>query len=60
MRFSKQSLGNLIGKKEQARRKTKPSPCLDKCFEKPIIHRQILGDKVYVPLNLNRVWNELN
>jgi hypothetical protein len=26
-------------------------------FTNPIIHREIHGDKVYVPLNMERVWN---
>lgn len=30
---------------------------LDKYFLNPIIHREIQGDKVYVPLNLSRIWS---
>ncbi|MED4205825.1 hypothetical protein [Neobacillus mesonae] len=29
---------------------------LDSFFTNPIIHRQIHGDKVYVPLNMSRIW----
>lgn len=29
---------------------------LDKYFSNPIIHRQIHGNEVYVPLDLGRIW----
>lgn len=32
---------------------------LDRYFSNPIIHRQIKGDKVYVPLNLSRIWDQI-
>ncbi|MGE8202949.1 hypothetical protein ACQKP0_00065 [Heyndrickxia sp. NPDC080065] len=30
---------------------------LDKYFLNPIIHKQIHGDEVYVPLSLSRIWS---
>jgi hypothetical protein len=58
MGFSNQSLDKLLGVSKRARHKTNRSLYLEKYFEEPIIHREIHGDRVYVPLNLNRVWNE--
>ncbi|RNA66923.1 hypothetical protein EBO34_17120 [Alteribacter keqinensis] len=31
---------------------------LDELFVKPLIHRDIKGDKVYQALDLDRIWNE--
>jgi len=31
---------------------------LDQYFVNPIIHRQIQGDKIYVPLDLKRAWSK--
>lgn len=31
---------------------------LDEHFKNPIIHKEIHGDKVYVPLDLNRIWGK--
>ena len=31
---------------------------LETYFEEPIIHKEIQGDRVYVPLDLNRAWNK--
>ncbi|WP_171038229.1 hypothetical protein [Aquibacillus sediminis] len=25
-------------------------------FENPLVHRQINGDEIYVPLDINRLW----
>lgn len=33
---------------------------LDKYFLNPIIHRQINGDEIYIPLNLDRIWNQIS
>jgi hypothetical protein len=30
----------------------------DDPFSFPIIHKQINGDKVYTPLNLDRIWSK--
>lgn len=32
---------------------------MDQSFENLIIHKEIHGDKVYVLLNLERVWNQI-
>ncbi len=37
----------------------KENEILEHYFENPIIHREIHGEKVYVPLNLDRVWNRI-
>ncbi|CAI9394549.1 hypothetical protein BACSP_03781 [Bacillus sp. T2.9-1] len=31
---------------------------LDQCFSNPIIHREIHGNKVFVLLDLKRIWNQ--
>jgi hypothetical protein len=59
MKFSTQSLGEIIGVKAIARHKAKPNHHLEEQFENPIIYKQIKGDKVYVSLNLNRAWNQV-
>ncbi|MCM3443241.1 hypothetical protein AB3Z07_03845 [Metabacillus halosaccharovorans] len=58
MKSSKVSLDNLLGKNTRAKRKNivgRESQDMEEC----IIHREIHGDKVYVPLNLERVWNSI-
>jgi hypothetical protein len=47
---------NVLGTKPRARYK-ELTGCLDYSFTNPIIHREINGDKIYVPLDLNRIWN---
>ncbi len=32
----------------------------DECSFNPIIHKQIHGDEVYVPLNLSSIWSTIN
>ncbi len=32
---------------------------VDPCFSQLIIHKEIHGNKVFVPLDLKRVWNRL-
>jgi hypothetical protein len=59
MKLSEESLRNLLGVNPRARHKNEVD-CLDQYFENPIIHRQIHGDKIYVPLNLDRVWNQIS
>lgn len=49
---------NILGTKPRARHK-ELMDSLDQSFANPIIHREIHGDKVYVPLDLNRVWNRI-
>ena len=55
MKFSNQSLDKLVGTRKRARHKIYS----EQYTEEPIIHREIQGDRVYVPLNLNRVWNKI-
>jgi hypothetical protein len=50
MKYSRVNLGSLLGVTPRARRKRKMDPGIDHYFENPIIHRQIHGDEVYVPL----------
>jgi hypothetical protein len=49
---------NLLGAKTKARRK-ELMDSFEQSFSDPIIHREIQGDKVYVPLNLNKIWNRI-
>ncbi|MED3561219.1 hypothetical protein [Bacillus xiapuensis] len=56
MKFSNQSLEKLRGVHKRARHKVSGKHNLDKYFENPIIHREIQGDRIYVPLNLEKVW----
>jgi hypothetical protein len=59
MKRSSQSLEKLVGARWRARHKIEmDNP--EHYFENPLIHKEIHGDKVYIPLNLNRVWNEIN
>jgi hypothetical protein len=60
MKFSKVKLGDFFGGHVRARRKVRKDQPLESDFESPIIHRQIHGEKIYVPLNLGRVWNQVN
>jgi hypothetical protein len=55
MKFSNQSLDKLVGTRKRARHKIYS----EQYTEEPIIHREIQGDRVYVPLNLNRIWNKI-
>ncbi|MBI0578068.1 hypothetical protein IEC97_11925 [Neobacillus cucumis] len=57
MKFSNQSIEKLRGVHKRARHKVSGKRSLDQFFEDPIIHREIQGDRIYVPLNLNKVWN---
>jgi hypothetical protein len=59
MKFSNQNFDKLLGASKRARPKTNRSFNLEQYFKKPIIHREIQGDRVYVPLNLNRAWNKM-
>lgn len=60
MKFSTQSLGDLLGVKTIARHRAKPNHYLVEQFENPIIHQQIDGNKVYVPLNIDRTWTQVS
>ena len=50
---------NILGTKIRARHK-ELNNFLNQSFENPIIHREIHGDRVFVPLDLNRIWNRIN
>jgi hypothetical protein len=52
-------IGNILGTTPRARRK-EVFPSLDECFLNPIIHKEIHGDKVYVPLDLTRIWSKVD
>lgn len=58
MKYSTISLERLMGGRTMARRKVRRASSLDDLFEDPIIHKEIQGDRVYVPLNLQRAWSE--
>ncbi|PLS07986.1 hypothetical protein [Neobacillus cucumis] len=58
MKFSKQSLDTILGVHRIARHKKREKHILEENFENPIIHKEIQGDRVFVPLNIERVWNE--
>ncbi|WML41594.1 hypothetical protein RCG19_08070 [Neobacillus sp. OS1-2] len=59
MKYSNLSLEKLVGAYYRARHKVGGKSSWEQQFEEPIIHREIQGNKVYVPLNLSRVWNEV-
>ena len=50
---------NILGTKPRAGHKELMNNS-DRCFANPIIHREIHGDKIYVPLDLSRIWNKVN
>lgn len=59
MKMSEQSFEKLQGIRKRARaKKTEKHPFVQ-YFRNPIIHKQIHGERVYVPLNIQRVWNEI-
>ncbi|MGG1679221.1 hypothetical protein ACIFOT_26365 [Neobacillus sp. NRS-1170] len=60
MKYSDIKLGDLLGGRIPARRKRKVDIGINDSFDNPIIHRQIHGEKVYVPLNLGKLWNQLD
>jgi hypothetical protein len=59
MKYSTASLERLMGGRTVARRRVRRSSSLEEFFEEPIIHKEIQGDRVYVPLNLQRAWSEV-
>jgi len=59
MKVSQQNLDSLLGTRMIARHKEKGRRSLDQYFKEPIIHREIQGDRIFVPLNLEKVWNGL-
>nr|WP_263324204.1 hypothetical protein [Neobacillus sp. Marseille-Q6967] len=60
MKKSNLSLEQLKGIRKRARsKKREDKHSLVHYFKKPIIHKQIQGERVYVPLSIQRVWNEV-
>ena len=59
MKFSKQSLDTLLGVHRIVRHRRRTKKSLEEYFENPIIHKEIQGDRVLVPLSIDRVWNEI-
>jgi hypothetical protein len=57
MHQSETRLEKLLGQNTMARHKDEKYS-IEHYFQQPIVHKQISGDKVYVPLNLERVWNQ--
>jgi len=60
MKISKVNLADFFGGNVRARRKMRKEQSHEANFENPIVHKQIHGEKVYVPLNIGRVWNQVN
>ncbi|WP_180271288.1 hypothetical protein [Fredinandcohnia onubensis] len=48
----------VLGQKPRARQKNFFGN-LEGSFKNPIIHREIHGEKVYVPLDLSRIWDRM-
>ncbi|MEH7111132.1 hypothetical protein V7124_02005 [Neobacillus niacini] len=57
MKKSNQSIEKLTGIRKRARHKQSESHSFMHYFRKPIVHREIHGDRIYVPLRINRVWD---
>ncbi len=49
----------VLGPKPRARQKNFFGS-LEDSFKNPIIHKEIHRDKVYVPLDLSRVWDRIH
>jgi hypothetical protein len=54
MKASSANFDKLLGTVYRARRQQDHS-LIERSFQ-PILHRQVHGDEVYVPLNLERIW----
>ncbi|KAF0818485.1 hypothetical protein KIS4809_2544 [Bacillus sp. ZZV12-4809] len=59
MKNSGESLESLLGVNHIVRKKAVKDLDLDQCFLNPIIHREINGNTVYSPLNIQRVWDQI-
>ncbi|CAH0344136.1 hypothetical protein [Bacillus sp. CECT 9360] len=55
MKSTGYSLEQILGVNIRARHKREEEH-FDRYFQNPIVHKQIKGDKIYVPIDLNRVW----
>lgn len=56
MKYSNRNFEKLFGAHKRARHKSKGS---SQSFRDPIIHQEIQGERIHVPLNLNKVWNKV-
>ncbi|MCH6267442.1 MULTISPECIES: hypothetical protein [Neobacillus] len=59
MKTSSIKFEKLMGERTRARRKSRARLHLEQFFEEPILHREIHGERVYVPLRLQQIWNEV-
>jgi len=57
MKKSNQSVEKLKGMRKRARHKNSEGQSFMQYFKTPIIHKEIHGDRVYVPLRISRIWN---
>lgn len=46
----------MLRKQTKAAREKQKNEVMDKLFERPLIHREIHGNKVFVPLDVKRLW----
>jgi len=58
--MNKDFIDNILGTNIKARHKGLNKSFDDQSFTNLIIHREIHGGKVYVPLDLNKIWNRIN
>jgi hypothetical protein len=57
MKKSNQCVEKLKGMRKRARHKNSDSQSFMQYFKNPIVHKEIHGDRVYVPLRISRIWN---
>ncbi|MEH7250240.1 hypothetical protein V7114_26160 [Neobacillus niacini] len=57
MKKSNQSIEKLTGIRKRARHKQGESHPFMHYFRKPIVHREIHGDRIYIPLRIDRIWD---
>jgi hypothetical protein len=57
MKKSNQSVEKLKGMHKRARHRNSEGQSLMHYFKKPIIHKEIHGDRIYVPLRISSIWN---
>jgi hypothetical protein len=55
MKYESNYIKSILGVNVRARFSNQIEPNIDS-FNNPLIHREIKGDKVYVPLDLERLW----
>ncbi|MBS4212641.1 hypothetical protein [Neobacillus rhizophilus] len=59
MKHSSIKFERLMGERTKARRKSRARLHFEQFIEEPIIRREIHGERVYVPLRLQQIWNEV-